>query len=590
MEKGQTVKSAGCCGLMQRSWRFRDHSEKNETLIERLQKETGLSFLTLKVCLLRGLDTAQAIREFLSPELGSLADPMSLKGMDRAVERLVRVRNAQQKLRIFGDYDVDGTAATALLLRVFREFGFTDVDACQPDRFADGYGLNVKAVEKAVEDGVSVLVTVDCGITSFQACSRAWELGLDVLVLDHHQVDPDRGIPQAWSVVNPQQFDCPSGLKQLCGCGVAFYLARALRSEGHRQGWFAEGKVPNLKQHLDLVVMATAADMVPLVGDNHILVRHGLEVLKKTKKPGIQALLEEAGLAFRDFSPSFLGFVLAPRINASGRIQSASLALELLTSQDSDRTRFLAQELERCNATRVELQNSIWDSIRLHVSEQIARGRFRHAVVVAHADWHEGVVGIVASRVSETFQRPSVVISMRKDFGKASVRSFGGKDVLHALRACSSYLLSFGGHRYAAGLSVHPDQLEAFEKAFDEAVGLLKAEENDLLLEGPCSLEDLDGKTLREIESLGPFGPGHPEPIFTIEASVSYHRVLKERHLKLGLSHAKNSIEAIWFNAMEREDVVADELSGQVKQWAGVPELNRFQGRVTPTFRVRDWR
>lgn len=558
-----------------------------------LQKETGLSALTLRVCIQRGLETAEAIRAFLSPRFDQLKSPWTLMDMELAVTRLVQAKEQGEAVRIYGDYDVDGTAGAALLSWVFREFGLS-FDATQPDRFKDGYGLNSGAVEQAAQDGIRVLVTVDCGITSFAAANRAKELGIDLIIVDHHSVDPVQGIPIAHAVVNPQRQDCPSGLKQLCGCGLAFYLAMALRSRGRDRGWFQGQAEPNLKQHLDLVVMATAADMVPLTGDNHVLVRYGLQVLKFSKKPGVQALLEAAGLKSKDVSPSHLGFVLGPRINASGRMQSASTALELLTTQDLSRATELALAIEKMNHERAFIQNQIWDEVRALVEKGLSEGKYKHGIVVAHSDWHEGVVGIVASRVTENFRKPAVVIALREDFGKGSVRSYGGKSVLEGLRRCSSHLLGFGGHKFAAGLSLSHDQMDAFTEAFDKAMGEIPSEKNAgvLLMDGVCLVGDLDIKTLQELEQLGPFGTGNPEPVFVVRGAMKNHRVLKGRHLKFSLSAIHSSgIEAIWFHAAEKEEVMTYVNSvGEEREWAGVPELNRFRGQVTPSFRVREWR
>jgi single-stranded-DNA-specific exonuclease len=589
-----------------REWRMRPskgspNSQKSETkpeealAIERLQADTGLSALTLRVCLMRGLETAEEIRAFLHPTFEALTHPDRIRDMDLAIDRLALARQRGESVRIFGDYDVDGTTGAALLSWVFREFGIR-YEARQPDRFKDGYGLNVRAVEEAVSDGARVLLTVDCGITSFDAAEKARELGIDLIVVDHHQIDPKKGLPPGLAIINPQRADCESGLKQLCGCGLAFYLALALRIRGRKDGWFPEGAEPNLKQHLDLVVMATAADMVPLTGDNHILVRQGLEVLKRSRKPGVAALLEAAGLGSRELSPSHLGFVIGPRINASGRLQSASLALELLTTTDALRAAALAQELEQLNQERANLTNQIWDEVRVHVEERMKDGRFRYGIVVADPGWHEGVVGIVASRVTETFRRPAAVIALREDFGKGSVRSYGGKDVLAALRASAGCLLGFGGHRHAAGLSVALDRVDEFAESFDRALGEIAedADAKPLFVEGECLLEELNSTTIQELERMGPFGPGNPEPVFTLRASARSFRVLKERHLKLslgtgaGASHCE--IEAIWFNAAERPELFQGDELKQEAEWAGVPELNRFRGQVTPTFRVRDRR
>jgi single-stranded-DNA-specific exonuclease len=578
--------------LEPREWKVRPGDTAR---LESLAQETGLSPLTLRICLLRGLGTAEAIREHLSPRLEALSSPFSIAGMEDAVTRLSRARAGGELVGIFGDYDVDGTTGAALLSWVLREFGFR-FQARQPDRFKDGYGLNVRAVEEAKQAGVTTLVTVDCGITSFDAAEKARELGMDLIVVDHHQLDAVRGAPPALAVINPQRPDCPSGLKQLCGCGLAFYLAMALRARGRQERWF-DGEPPNLKQHLDLVVLATAADMVPLTGDNHVLVRHGLEVLKATKKPGVRALLDTAGIGQRDLSPSHLGFVIGPRINASGRMQSASLALELLTTTDSNRAYELARELEKLNDERASLQNAIWDQVRARVEEGIAEGRFKHGIVVADSAWHEGVVGIVATRVTEYFRRPAAVLAIREDFAKGSVRSYAGKDVLAALRASSGELLGFGGHRHAAGLSVAHEKIETFAAAFDLA--LSQAAEapgaQPLLIEGSAMLEEMDVRALAEIERLGPFGPGNPEPVFSVHARMMSHRILKERHLKFELSADTAAIDAIWFGGAEREDLLPDGapialLRDEATYWAAVPELNRFRGQTKPTLRVKDWR
>lgn len=580
-----------------RAWEPRDPlflSDEGKRLATELRASTGLSALTVRLCLSRGLTKVEDIQEFLSPKLERLRDPLTMKDMPEAVRRLADARDRGEKIQVFGDYDVDGTTGAALLSWFFRECGYS-FEATQPDRFKDGYGLSVKAVDEAKAAGASVMVTVDCGITSFDAATRAKEIGLDLIVLDHHHVDPVKGVPAAFAVVDAHRLDCTSGLKELCGCGVAFYLIRALRAEGRTRGWWEPGKEPNLKKHLDLVVMATAADMVPLTGDNHILVKQGMEVLKASTKPGVAALLESAGIAHREIGPSHLGFAIGPRINASGRMASASRALELLTTEDRSRAVSLAFELERLNQERQELQNSIWDEVRTRVEEGLAAGKYKHAIMVGDPGWHEGVVGIVASKVTETFRKPAAVLALRDDYGKGSVRSWSGKDVLEALRACAPMLRSFGGHKHAAGLSVELDRFEELVEAFDQAVGALEDShvgERPLLTEGECLVEELDMKTLQEIEKLGPFGPGNPEPVFVLKAKPISHSVLKGRHLKLSLAPAASAsggMEAIWFHAAERDETYEAALQGE-SLWAAIPEINRFRGRATPTLRVKDRR
>lgn len=609
----------------QRPWILRNGqseqtSAADEAQLRVLKEQTRLSELTLRLCYSRGLKTAEEIARYLNPSFETLTPALNIRDMDRAVARLSEARAKGERLLIFGDYDVDGTSGAALLVWIFRDMGFS-FEALQPDRFKDGYGLNVQAVRDAKERGIGLIVTVDCGITSFDAAKVAREIGIDLIVVDHHQIDAVKGLPDALAIVNPQRADCPSGLKQLCGCGLAFYLAIALRAHGRSQNWFEPGKEPNLKQHLDLVVLATAADMVPLIGDNRILVSHGMEILKNTKKPGLRALMDVAGIFGKTVSPGNLGFVLGPRINASGRMQSASLALELLTTTDLSKAYEMAKTLEQLNTDRAEIQNQIWDDVRNKVEKGIAAGLYPNGIVIADEGWHEGVVGIVASRVTETFRRPAAIIAIKDDpqgeitgekrrIGKGSVRSYGGKDILAALRASKDLLLGFGGHRFAAGLTALEADLPALNVAFNEALAQITVDANlhALTIEGECRLEDLDVKTLEEFEKLAPFGPGNPEPVYALQAKVDTHRILKGRHLKLRLSSQPSTdgpvgkvttariknLDAIWFHAAEREDimiVLGDQAQlAQSVRWAGIPELNRFDGRITPSFRLKDWK
>lgn len=570
--------------------------------LQALQAQTGLSRLTLEVCVKRGLKTAPQIEAFLSPSLEQLTHPFQVADLEKAAKRLCDVRDLGERVWLFGDYDVDGTTGIALLAWVLRELKF-DFVAKQPDRFKDGYGLNVGAVEEAAIAGARVLVTVDCGITSFDALARARELGLEVIVVDHHQIDATRGLPDAFAIVNPQRADCTSGLKQLCGCALAFYLAMGLRAEGRARGWFGPGlSEPNLRQHLDLVVIGTAADLVPLTGDNHVLVRQGLQVLKQSQKPGVRALLEAAGLSLQEVSPSHLGFTIGPRINASGRMGSASLAYELLTTQDSGRAHELAHQLEGINAERARVQNAIWDEVRVEVENGISQGRFEHAVVVGSDRWHEGVVGIVASRVVDAFKRPAVVLAFRDGVGKGSTRSYGGKSVLAGLRACAGLLKGFGGHAHAAGLSLDPALLGEFECAFNDAIGAQVVEASareEIPVDADCELADLQMKTLLELERLGPFGPGNREPLVRVFARVGSTRVIKERHLRVRLETdgVPGGVEGIWFGAAENpervETVQAGRAgagrAGRIDEWRVVPEINRFRGNVTPSLRVKAW-
>lgn len=563
--------------------------------------DVPLRALTKAFLRTRGVATIQDLAVWRESSLDLLTPPTAMMDASRAMDRIIQAQ--RQSVLIFGDYDVDGTTGAALLLLFLQQLGFSQVRAEQPDRFRDGYGLNVNAVERAASDGVQLLLTVDNGITAFEPIRRARELGIDVIVIDHHQIDLARGMPDgAYAIVNPQRADDTSGLRMLCGCGVAFTLVRGLRTRAHELGWFAGESalpVPNLRDHLDLVALATAADMVPLVGENRIFMRHGLEVLKKTKKPGLRSLLQVSGVLSpgeshaKVISPSHLGFSLGPRINASGRLESASYALELLATSDEARGQELALKLESLNQERIQLQNSIWDEVKTQIEQEIEQGLHVHSVVVASERWHEGVIGIVASRVTERFHKPAVVLSIHEaERAKGSVRSFGGKNVLDGLRAAKEILLGFGGHHHAAGLSLAKDRISEFRKIFDEAMAMALEIQTEAAIQYDIHLSpgELDPEAFFELEGLGPFGVGNPEPTFRAEMKVREVKILKSRHVKWILEHPnlRLGMEAMWFYAPDW--AIQNSVSGMLLDVLISPEINRFMGKTTPSLRVKDAR
>jgi single-stranded-DNA-specific exonuclease len=577
------------------NWIFKEAQSDARTL----SKEAGIGILTATVCVNRGIKDVAELHAFLNPKLETLTHPFKITDMEKSVDLILASQSTdtRSKLRVFTDYDVDGTTGAALLTWFFRDLNF-NFDVAQPDRFKDGYGLNVGAIDQAHADGVKILITVDCGVTNFDAADRAKELGIQVIVVDHHQIDPVRGLPDAFAVIDPQRSDDTSNLKQLCGCALGFYLCMGLRSKAREQKYFEKHglKEPNLKQLLDLVVLATAADMVPLTGDNRTLVKHGLDILRNTEKPGLRALIKTAGIEVKTLSPSNLGFALGPRINASGRMGSAETAYRVLTTKDPEEGMRLSQELENINAHRAETQNIIWDEVRQTVTAGIEKGRYSHAVVVASSNWHEGVVGIVASKVTDHFKKPAIVLSIREDgLVKGSVRSYGGYNALEALHQSKHLLKGYGGHKFAAGLSLDPENLETFTTHYNQMIADMvpSKSKDDIYIEGTCELDALTLQSIEELEKLAPFGPGNPEPLFAIEAEVALQSILKGRHLKVKLHNSNTKpLEAIWFNAAERieyTDLVA--VSAQQRKaclFAGIPEVNRFLGRLTPTLRIKE--
>lgn len=578
-------------------WIYKDQEGSLKQAALSLSKQLGMSRMAATVCVNRGMTTVEQVQGFLNPSLNQLSHPFKIKDLEKAVDYILASQSKEKPdlIRVFTDYDVDGTTGAALLTWFFRDLKF-NFDVTQPDRFKDGYGLNVAAVEQAHADGVRFLITVDCGITNFDAAEKAKELGVDLIIVDHHLIDPSRGLPPAFAVIDPQRDDCESGLKQLCGCALGFYLCMGIRIKGREQKYFETRKLtePNLKNLLDLVVLATAADMVPLTGDNRVLVKHGLEVLRETQKPGLLALMKAAGIEVKTVSPMSLGFTLGPRINASGRMGSAQTAYEVLTTQSVEKANQLAQELETINKTRAELQNQIWDEVREMVQKKLDLGKFSHAVVVGSANWHEGVVGIVASKVTEHFKKTAIILAIREDgIAKGSVRSYGGYNALEGLHLSKHFLKGYGGHKFAAGLSLDPKDVDAFADHYNEMISTLTPSKSigELHIEGELTLQEMTPKALEELERLAPYGPGNPEPLFAVTTAIDTQSVLKGRHLKLKFSKTP-PIDGIWFNAAERlEYTQLAEKSAQYKNlcvFAGIPELNRFMGRVTPTLRIKD--
>lgn len=584
------------------NWSYLSNLSEQELLSVRdLGRQTGLGYLAAQVMWNRGLRTAHDVQDFVSPKLEDLTQPFKIYQLEKSAHKILEVGLSGQPLRVFTDYDVDGTTGAALLSWFFRDLKW-NFSVQQPDRFKDGYGLNVSAVEKAVQDGVKLLITVDCGVTNFEAITRARELGLDVIIVDHHQIDPEHGVPSgAYAVIDPQQKEDESGLKQLCGCALAFYLALGIRKLAREKDYFKSAGIsePNIREHLDLVVLATAADMVPLTGDNRILVKHGLEVLKNTRKPGFKALVQVSGLDLTKLSPSSLGFALGPRINASGRMGSAHTAYQCLISTDAFEAQNLAQELEKLNQSRAEMQNGIWDEIRQQVEAQIHEPHFSHAIVIAQENWHEGVVGIVAARVVEHFKRPAIVMSVREDGTlKGSVRSLRNIDVLSALHECKFLLKSYGGHKMAAGVSLALENYPAFQKLFNESIKNIienpeiSTPELQVRIESEVQAQEFTLQNLEMLEKLGPFGPGNPEPVFSSLAKIESFQILKGRHLKLKfMTESKMPLDGIWFNAAEQRDYLTwvEKISQYqlTAHFAGIPEVNRFRGRAASSIRLR---
>ena len=525
-----------------------------EEQAQSLAAELSVHPRVAQVLLARGHATAAQAHAFLADRLSDLPDPRLMKGMDAAVDRLAQALTAKEKITLYGDYDVDGVCSTALL-SLFLEGVGAQVATYIPHRVDEGYGLNLAAVEKIAQDGTQVLVSLDCGITSVAEVARVRAAGLSMIVVDHHTVPAV--LPDATAILNPHQPGCDYPTKHLCAAGVAFNLCIGLRTRLRDSGLFVTRREPNLRSLLDLVALATVADVVPLVGANRILVKHGLLELGAATRPGVRALKEVAGLdAGAPVSAGQVGFKLGPRINAAGRLDDASVGLSLLRAPTMAAARPLAQVLDTANEDRRALEKTM---VAEALTQAAGKGG-KQGLVLAQEGWHPGVIGIVASRVVERFYRPTVVIALKDGVGKGSGRSIEAFHLFNALAGCSELLSRFGGHQHAAGLTLDQAHLPAFTEAFERHAAQTLTE-GDLVprcrVDAVVPLGELDERLVEALSALAPFGQGNPEPVLASRRVSARGRVLAGKggdgrdHLKLALEGWPR-LDAIGFGMGER--------------------------------------
>lgn len=548
--------------------------------VDKLATEMGVSPLVARLLINRGVNSAEQAHSFLFDSLKDLPNPFLFKDMNRAVDRIIQAIHTKEGIVIYGDYDVDGTTSTSLLLLFFQDLGFP-VRFYIPHRMKEGYSLNSEALKRLKQEGASVVITVDNGIAAQKEAEVARELGIDLIITDHHEVPPH--LPSAYAVINPLQEECAYPAKVICGCGVAFNLALALRQKLREQGYFATRPEPNMKKYLDLVALATVADVVPLTGINRVFVRVGLQEMEHTSRPGLQALKEVAGV--ESVKASDLGFRLGPRVNACGRLYDASTGVRLLTSSRVEEARLLAKELDAANRERQVLEEKILHAALAQVAtDPLSQTRWSH--VLYHQDWHPGVVGIVASRLVSRLHRPVIVLGQDGDSIKGSARSYGGLNLVQALRNCSSLLLRCGGHKAAAGLTLQPQNFDAFKKAFEEEVASsLSADDCIPRLEIDDWLDPsaINLKLLQDISQLAPFGQGNREPLFALRGILPlYPKIVGEKHLKFNVTTRDNTLSAMAFGMADFWPLPSS------VNLAFACELNTYQGRNTVQLNIKD--
>ncbi len=527
-------------------------------LVSKLAHGLGCQLTVATVLVNRGICSQDQAAAFLKASLAHIRSPFLMKDVGRAVERILVAVRGGEKVLIFGDYDMDGIAATALLFEFLTHLN-AEVDYHIPNRLTEGYGLSRDYVEnRAIPDGVGLIITVDCGISSFDAVSAARRAGIDVIITDHHEI-PSM-MPEAFAILNPKQPDCPSGCWWLAGVGVAVNLVLALRKTLRDEGfWCARGRLePNLKAACDLVALGTVSDMVPLVEENRIFVKAGLEVLSNDVRPGIRALLDVCRILNCRLDTNDIAFKLAPRLNAAGRLSHGSIVLRLLTTSNMETANSIAKELNEENIRRQKIEGRILSEISrlIEDSPQLLEQR---ALVFAQQGWHEGVIGIVASRLVDRYHRPVVVISVSEGKGKGSARSPDGFNLYEGLKECAQHLERFGGHKAAAGITLRAENIPVFREDFEKIVCRKTTPEDlvpEIIIDSEVSASDISAELTDELEALAPFGKGNPEPLFVLsDVDVLSARLVGGHHLQMRLRSSNlpktgqaRPLDAIFFN------------------------------------------
>ena len=551
-----------------------------------LCRDLRLPPLVARILSGRGLYDPEQVETFVQPMLRTLHDPFSMDGIEPAVQRVGEALASAESIRIYGDYDVDGVTATTILMDTLGELGCSGdkLDYYIPHRVREGYGLNLEAIEQLAGEGVGLVITVDCGVTAVEEARRLKQLGVDLIVTDHHEPGSER--PEACAIINPKLDGCGYPFADLAGAGVAFKLAHALLKRLHPD---PDRALEFLKSLLDLVALGTVADIVPLTGENRVLVAHGLERLRASERTGLRALIKRAGLRPEQIDAESISFGIAPRINAAGRTDHAMFGMQLLMTEDPDEAASLAGRLEDFNVQRRDIELDLFDEA-LELLEPFLNDR---VLVVAQDGWHAGVIGIVASRIIGRYYRPTIVITVDGDRAKGSGRSIPGFDLNKALGCCDEHLLQYGGHKMAAGLSLEMDRIEDFRAAINaHAADVLGDEMLRPLVEidAVAEPEDLTHETVEALEMLAPFGNGNPKPVIAVEdyQLIDSPRVLKERHLKLRLAGPMGEpLTALGWGMADRLREVP--MAGGRLRLAGALINNTWNGRTEVEMILKDF-
>ena len=522
---------------MSNKWNYQPPSQEQTEAAKALAKETGISPVLCKLLLERGISSATEAKRFFRPQLNELLDPFLMKDMDKAVDRLNEAMGRKERILVYGDYDVDGTTAVALVYKFLQQF-YSNIDYYIPDRYEEGYGVSVKGVDYAYETGVKLIIVLDCGIKAVNEIAYAKEKGIDFIICDHHV--PDEVLPPAVAILNAKRPDATYPYEHLSGCGVGFKFMQAFAINNGIE-------FHQLTPLLDLVAVSVASDIVPIMGENRILTYHGLKQLNSNPSIGLKAIIDVCGLTDKEITVGDIVFKIGPRINASGRIQNGKEAVALLVEKDFSVALEKANQINQYNETRKDLDKAMTEEAN-KIVESLEGLSDRRTIVIFNEEWHKGVIGIVASRLTEIYYRPAVVLTRTNDLATGSARSVSGFDVYKAIEHCRDLLENFGGHTYAAGLSMKAENVEEFTRRFEEYVS------NHILPEQTCAVIDIDAEIdfsditprfHQDLKRFNPFGPDNHKPVFCTHNVYDYgtSKVVgrEQEHIKLELVDNKSN-------------------------------------------------
>ncbi|MCF8370645.1 MAG: single-stranded-DNA-specific exonuclease RecJ [Bacteroidales bacterium] len=567
---------------MEKVWKIKPEGDEHH--VDHLARSLNIDHILANLLVQRGIRTYAEAKSFFRPELTDLHDPFLMKDMDKAVKRIKKALDRNEKILIYGDYDVDGTTSVALVYAFLKD-RYQHLDYYIPDRYSQGYGISFQGIEYAISNNIGLIISLDCGIKAVEKIAYAKRKGVDFIVCDHHT--PGDTIPDAVAVLDPKRLDCDYPFKHLSGCGVGFKLIQAYAQEYNIPFY-------ELERHLDLVCVSIASDIVPITGENRVLAHFGLQQLNGNPSDGLKATIQVSNLEGKEITISDIVFKIGPRINAAGRMESGRKSVDLLISGSKEIAAEVIIEVNNFNDARKDLDRGITQEA-LEMIERDEAGKNKKSTVLYRADWHKGVIGIVASRLIETYYRPTVIMTESNGFATGSARTVEGYDLYQAVEACSDLLENFGGHTYAAGLTMKIENVPEFTRRFEEHVArTISAEQMipQIEVDSVIKLSDITPKFYRILKQFAPFGPDNMSPVFVTQNVIDWgtgKMVGKnEEHLKLDLMQGDNSnlvIPAIAFNQSEHYEIIHQRIPFHV---CYTLIENEFRGKVNLQLMVRD--